>query len=651
MKVNFESLDLIPIKSLLSKSEEDRLKFYVPAYQRGYRWSDTQVEQLIDDLLEFVRLHSADTSAFYCLQPLVVKEVKFGEIEMLEVIDGQQRLTTVLLILQAIHQRRFENFFPDNKPVETLIDTRFEIKYETRPSSEKWLTELGRILYSEEYYTEFDNKSCDYSHFVEVYMKAYNKLKSLNTNEMEIFYSCLCDRTYFIWFYPEDTADTNADIFDRLNAGKITLTNAELIKALMLQRSNIAKAPDSTALNTIAIEWDNIERRLNDEEFWGFIYSSNHPYSYDVHIEYIFDLFSEKKEINRDDLTYTFTHYLRSYREMMNAGGDKDASLRIKWVEFKWTEVKELMDTLNEWYADRNLYHRIGFILEYCKDHNLCTLSSELKPLNRDERINHLDEIIRGNVVGINSRQLFYKSPELSKILFLYNILLEDRRFNKTARFSFADYKNVNKNIGWDQEHIASHIDYTVKEKDREMLGKDLIQLIAGQAVIESNQDANGTKKTYSLANDALESLPEEEEKLCVSWLKILNDNEENQDEESLRDVYNETLAYYQGEEPSFGTIKYSNTQKDAKDFIWNFVLLNSKTNRSYGNHIYPIKRKRILSDEFDVYTPVGTRNVFEKAYSKRITQMTSWSPDDAKAYWSDIKKVVLKYVILKDLD
>ena len=65
------SLDLIPVYKLLS----DDFHFFVPAYQRGYRWGADQVEQLIDDLLEFEEYHyrTSNGQKFYCLQPLVVK--------------------------------------------------------------------------------------------------------------------------------------------------------------------------------------------------------------------------------------------------------------------------------------------------------------------------------------------------------------------------------------------------------------------------------------------------------------------------------------------------------------------------------------------------------------------------------------------------
>ena len=66
-------------------------------------------------------------------------------------------------------------------------------------------------------------------------------------------------------------------------------------------------------------------------------------------------------------------------------------------------------------------------------------------------------------------------------------------------------------------------------------------------------------------------------------------------------------------------------------------MLLNEHTNKSYGNHIFPVKRRRILNDEFGVYTPITTRYVFEKTYSKKLTEMMKWGRDDAIAYWEEL--------------
>ncbi len=626
-------LDLVSVEKLLSNDKDKQLRFYVPSYQRGYRWSAQQVEQLIDDLMEFATRTKGNESAFYCLQPLVVKETKVGEEVYLEVVDGQQRLTTILLILQALRQK------DKTSAVEGLPPEAFSIKYETRAESKTWLPELGAILFDKEKYEKFEKKNCDYSHFAEVFKTAYEKLGAIADD----FKNILLKKTKFIWYCPTENSGSNVDIFDRLNAGKISLNNAELIKALLLQSNNTPEE-DKGLTRTIALEWDAIEKRMNESEFWGFIYSAMHHFEYESHIEYVFDLLAGKKEENKDDRFFTFNQYQQKFREEMNNGGNNNADTRMKWVKEQWMEVKEVFDTLNEWFADRKLFHRIGFILEYVKGETILSLKTKLRDLTRDARIRESDKIISEEVGNIASEKLFHGRKELSEILFLYNILLEDRRYNKTARFSFADYKGVKKDKGWDQEHVASHIDYTIKLEDRKELAVDLIELITGHPApdVEKLVEEQGDESQKNL------KLNKQEFEVCQFLLRILNEKEdETISQEELERNYEKIISLMNGKEDPF---RHFDDGKDEKDFIWNFVLLNSGTNRSYGNHIYPVKRKRILADEFNVYTPIGTRNVFEKAYSRRINQMLSWTRTDALAYWNDIKAVVKDYVELKDI-
>jgi uncharacterized protein with ParB-like and HNH nuclease domain len=66
--------------------------FLVPGYQRGFRWGHHEVEALLNDIVA--------SDGKYYLQPLVVKRL---DDQRWELIDGQQRLTTLYLILQYIH--------------------------------------------------------------------------------------------------------------------------------------------------------------------------------------------------------------------------------------------------------------------------------------------------------------------------------------------------------------------------------------------------------------------------------------------------------------------------------------------------------------------------------------------------------------------
>ena len=115
------SISLRPINDLLQE------QFVVPSYQRGFRWTNQQVEDLLNDIWEF-QSTCEKKEQFYCLQPIVVKRLDSGKWEL---VDGQQRLTTILLILA--HRKSL---------VEELGKPTFTLQFETRPTSGESLRDI-----------------------------------------------------------------------------------------------------------------------------------------------------------------------------------------------------------------------------------------------------------------------------------------------------------------------------------------------------------------------------------------------------------------------------------------------------------------------------------------------------------------------------
>ena len=97
--------------------------FYVPNYQRGYRWTSSQVVALLNDIWDSSE-RKEDT---YCLQPIVI----MGCLRGYELIDGQQRFTTILILLNYIKRRGLP------------IDIKFELDYATRSKTKEFLENVN----------------------------------------------------------------------------------------------------------------------------------------------------------------------------------------------------------------------------------------------------------------------------------------------------------------------------------------------------------------------------------------------------------------------------------------------------------------------------------------------------------------------------
>ena len=207
------------MSELMMKSiaELKGMKFYIPDYQRGYRWTKQQVEDLLDDVWEFSQKINND-AGIYCLQPLVVVKKQFDEKTLMkkireaetldevkilvnenekwEVVDGQQRLTTIRLILEALKKRSdIEDI--DDEVKKRLKEQRYGIEYETREGSAKFLNNIA----NED--REKTDSNIDYFHMYAAFETIGSWLDNLEeevTKEKENFLTALLDKVKFIWY-------------------------------------------------------------------------------------------------------------------------------------------------------------------------------------------------------------------------------------------------------------------------------------------------------------------------------------------------------------------------------------------------------------------------------------------------------------------
>ncbi|HRS05156.1 MAG TPA: DUF262 domain-containing protein, partial [Treponema sp.] len=228
--------------------------FSIPSYQRGYRWTTRQVEDLLEDILDFQKKLNKQPGEFYCLQPLVVKKLSQTEYE---VIDGQQRLTTLYLILLY-----FEDLI--KMTFRKVKNEWYKINYGTRKDFINSSFNDNNSEYIDNYYISdarkfikewIDKKvSNDELNIVEYLNTILKKdIRAVDQQDIDI-----ANNVRFIWYEITEENLPGSAIFTRINMGKIPLTNSELIKALFFINE---KEEDRIKHQfSKAYEWEYIEK-------------------------------------------------------------------------------------------------------------------------------------------------------------------------------------------------------------------------------------------------------------------------------------------------------------------------------------------------------------------------------------------------------
>lgn len=414
-------LDNISLESKLVGNIEG--SFYVPAYQRGYRWKD-EVNMLLNDIEEI-----ADGQN-YCLQPFVVKNI--GD-KKYELIDGQQRLTTIFLIFSYI-----KYFLPKNQ-------IKFTIDYETRKDSHSFLEKIN-----------FDNLNIQVKNIDEYFFIEASKLivKWFNDHgdetQVAIDINTKLNKKISVIWYEVNSNENAVSLFTRLNIGRIPLTNAELVKALFLSR-NIGI--DDRKQLEIATEWDIIEKELHNDNFWYFI-TNQKTNQYPTRIELIFDLMANNQKGERERF-FTFFYFDTKINKSQNKS-------------YIWTEIQRYYQRLKEWYENIELYHKIGYLVA-SESVDLQNLINNSKDITKTDFQRTLDMLIAKSIdFKKDYCELSYDNTTdyglIEKLLLLFNVETIRQKSDETMRFPFDKHKEQE---NWSLEHIHAQQSQGLNKKEQ----------------------------------------------------------------------------------------------------------------------------------------------------------------------------------------
>lgn len=675
--------------------------FEIPDYQRGYRWGKTEVTDLLDDIKDVVKSEKSKEEVRklcdahpYCLQPIAFDTKNENQGRMI-VVDGQQRLTTILLILKYIEETM--------KKIDGNILRMFGIKdvseyckyYSFQYDDPTRNSVFNHVI---DNLNENNTENIDSYHITQAYqiIKQWSEKNIIEDfNHFISFAIKVLYGTSIIWYEIDQKTDGSSnDYYAKTNTGRIPLTNSELIKAnLMLdeycirgidnntitgvteeeRRQNIAIKKDLARVHLqnerikMSRQWDEIESNLRNDEFWYFLTEDSDEYK-DTRIDFIFDIIAKKLypssgiegityeeflSFNKERGSFTIiARYLKAHENF----NTEETPIGLKVWEMAWNTYL----VFKEWFESREWYHYIGYLicvgagydakklLELFTNNNYFSKEQVRKEIvNEIMKHSHLKEQIKEKDTDKDTfknvsfdkyknylDRLDYRNTteyqEIKDILLLFNVIsvLSDSTKEKVSSrdtyFPFSRYKKEN----WNLEHIHSIAD-------------------ASSFTYES------AIEYMSYLNEMLERMRNEKKASERKIFKEAIDKYNMKKNELVLSDYDENNASKFAAQDSAQLISIyfdSDLDENRLNGIGNMALLDEKTNKSYQNAPFFMKRMIIgdivrgKKEGVSRFIPFCTRNVFDKAYTRHPNNMLHWTENDCTEYVYVIAETIWNY-------
>jgi uncharacterized protein with ParB-like and HNH nuclease domain len=239
----------------------------IPFFQRSYVWDQTNWEELFEDL-------NSDKNHF--LGSIIFKQqsIQTGNPKEVLLIDGQQRLTTISLLLKAIY-----DIFDDQIKKNVFNSISNYIYFKKSAASEEYEVKIKHSRNDRDHYDLVMNDNShnisavdNESKLINCYKYFYDKLSELNQGGVEILLNKIIDLNYKMFVVIDlENDDDEQEIFDTINSSGVRLSSADIIKNAIFQKAiNIATdANQSKVIKLYKEYWaETFQKNKQIEDSW-----------------------------------------------------------------------------------------------------------------------------------------------------------------------------------------------------------------------------------------------------------------------------------------------------------------------------------------------------------------------------------------------
>lgn len=331
-----------------------RRTFNIPEYQRGYKWTEENVVTLLNDLDQF----KPTENDFYCLQNITVAEAKSKD--SLNVIDGQQRLTTIFLLLSFLGE------------IGKALPSADCLRYSVRETTHEFLQKevATRKIWSSDIVPE-DAESKDQFYIAQACRAIQAWFEVHKSVKDEMAFKIL----YHLKIIVNQVEHEEEEIvFSSLNGGKVNLDGADLVRAILITRAVRQKYSDDPGnLEKIGSFRAKLGLELDEASRWWGIESVNNYFK-----QVLPNGLAKNSRFNAsaypvDLLYYAFYEAYKDKFDKVVKSEDLDVRLFENGVDFNkekgddhlefYEKISEFNLTMHDWFEDDEIYNLIGYLM------------------------------------------------------------------------------------------------------------------------------------------------------------------------------------------------------------------------------------------------------------------------------------------------
>jgi hypothetical protein len=246
---------------------QDKLIFRVPVYQRPYSWQETQVRRLLGELIaNFLGMNGRPIEEPMFIGTMQLTEKRLLDVtdrrQVQEVIDGQQRMSTLILLLNILRRRKPESTVWANLDIDNRLETAVSSGQQQRYLREALEADLQNSP---------DETQNPYLRMVSVIQQLLLEVEENGGGDgvseanvplnVERFAAYLLSRVYFVVIETRATLSKTLQIFDAINTSGMDLNGGDVFKVRYYEYLRVMRNVEETEFDSISKLYEMIDLR------------------------------------------------------------------------------------------------------------------------------------------------------------------------------------------------------------------------------------------------------------------------------------------------------------------------------------------------------------------------------------------------------